>query len=231
MQQNIHKGHRKRELQEFVANINHTDIPHHKLLEMLLYYGVPQKDTNRIAHDLINTFGSFDRVLEADITDILAIKDITHNAAALIKLILPLTAAYIDSKFGEADTLKTREDIGGFLLQKYFTVSNERCSVICLNNAGRLLSFDIIAEGDIESVGISIRLIVERALKTGATAVVLAHNHPSGFAVPSKADVEITATVASALRAVSVRLFDHIIIAGNDYVSMAQTHEYRGIFA
>ncbi len=230
MQKNNHNGHRNRLRNEFVSTTDMSYMPEHKLLEMLLFYGVPRKDTNNIAHELINKFGSFHAVFEADITELCRVSGITRNSAALIKLILPLATTYINSRYSDEQVLKTEEEIGEFLLRKYFACSVEKSSIICLNNMGRVLSFEFVSEGDIESVGLSIRTIVEKALRANATAIILAHNHPGGVALPSNADVKITAELSSALKAVSLQFSDHIIISGNDYISMAQTERYKELF-
>ena len=155
----------------------------------------------------------------------------TKNAACLIKTMIPIAKRYIDKKYNEESfVLKTMGDVGDYIMTRYFGVAFEQCSLLCLNRVGKVLSFDVIAEGDIDSVGISIRTIIERVIQTNATAVVLAHNHPGGIALPSTADVSITVAIANALKAISVTFCDHIVIAGNDYVSMAQTSEYREIF-
>lgn len=230
MEDNIHSGHRDRLRQEFLSHSDPTAMPEHKLLEMLLFYGIPQRDTNSIAHALINHFGNFSAVFEADVTELAKVKGMTKNAAALIKLMLPIAKAYVSGKYNDDVCLNTLEDIGRYIVTKYFAVSVEQCSLLCLNRMGKVLSYDVIAEGDIDSVGISIRSILERIIRTGATAVVLAHNHPGGIALPSPSDISITEAIANALKTISVNFCDHIIIAGNDYISMAQSSEYKELF-
>ncbi len=231
MADHLHQGHRDRLRNEFLSHTDSSAIPEHKLLEMLLFYGIPRQDTNPLAHTLINTFGSFSAVFEADVTDLAAVKGMTKNAAVLIKLMLPIAKAYIKNKSNESAPLKTREEIGNFILTEYFGVSVERCSLLCLNHTGKVLSFDILAEGSIDSVGISIRSVIERVVQTGATSVVLAHNHPGGIALPSPADVSMTVALSNALKAVSVNFCDHIIISDNDYISMALSSEYKELFS
>ena len=93
-----------------------------------------------------------------------------------------------------------------------------------------MLRFKCIADGDPASVGVSTRDIVHEALDSGCTNVIMAHNHPSGTALPSPADIQITSLVANALRVVEIHLLDHMVIADGDYVSMAQSEKYRKIF-
>ncbi len=227
--ENLHKGHRERMREEFLAMPDSVKPADHKLLEMLLFYGIPQKDTNPIAHTLINTFGSFHAVLEADVTELSNVKGMTKNAACLIKLLLPMARAYILDKYDDT-AFSSTDEITNYILANYFGVHKEICSLLCMNHAGKLLSYDVISEGDIDSVGISIRTIIEKIIQTGATSIVLAHNHPSGIALPSPSDVTITATISKALKTVNVKLVDHIIIANDDHISMALSREYERLF-
>ena len=101
---------------------------------------------------------------------------------------------------------------------------------MCLDTKGKLISFDFIGEGDISSVGISMRDLAKTVLNSGAVAAVLAHNHPNGIAVPSENDLYITQTVADIFSKIGVQLIDHIIISDSDFVSMAQSEKYAYIF-
>lgn len=230
MSENIHEGHRNR-LKEEIISSDITELkPPVKLLEMLLFYGIPRQDTSKIAHDMMSEFGDFCGVLEADIDDLIAVKGMTKNAASLVKLIRYLFRAYMQCKFEEKQVLKTREEIGDYIHTKYFGVDHECFSLLCLDRLGKVLSFKVLTHGSIDSVGISARAVLTGVLKCGATAVVIAHNHPGGVALPSPQDVEMTRMLASQLKGISVNLVDHIIITDTDYVSMAQSAEFHDIF-
>lgn len=230
MSENIHRGHRDR-LKKQILSADITEaLPHEKLLEMLLFYGIPQKDTAGVAHDLLETFGSLSGVLEADIDDIVKIKGMTRNAACLIKLMRPMGRAYVLSKFKTPEVLKNHEEIGDYILTQYFSVNNENFSILCLNRLGKVIAFETVMQGSIDSVGVSPRMIVEKVIKHDATAVVIAHNHPGGIAIPSPQDIEITKQIAEVLKSISVSLVDHIIIADNDYISLATSSEFCNIF-
>ena len=230
MSENIHAGHRNRLREEIVAADISEPRPPVKLLEMLLFYGTPQKDTSKMAHDLINTFGSFAGVLEADIDDIVNVSGITRNSASLIKLMLPMLRTYTLEKYTFTDTLKTHSEIGQYLFAKYFAINRECLSMLCLNRLGKVLSFEVVMTGNVDSVGLSVRDIVSKAIKSNATAVVIAHNHPGGIALPSSQDVIVTRQLKKALNSISVELLDHIIISSEDYVSMALSNEFGDIF-
>ncbi|MBQ5911363.1 MAG: hypothetical protein IIW94_05085 [Clostridia bacterium] len=230
MSQNIHAGHRNRLKEEIIsADITEPKSPV-KLLEMLLFYGTPQKDTSKMAHDLINTFGSFAGVLEADIEDIVKISGITKNSASLIKLMLPMLRTYTLEKYEFGEVLKNHTEIGKYIFGKYFAVNKECLSLLCLNRLGKVLSFEIIMSGSIDSVGLSVRDIVAKSIKSNASAVVIAHNHPGGVALPSPQDVELTRFLKDALKTVSVDLLDHVILSSEDYTSMALSSRFSDIF-
>ena len=230
MATNPHEGHRDRLRDEFLNLGENQSMHDHKLLEMLLFYAIPRKDTNTIAHELLNTFGSFSAVFDADVEALAEIKGMTKNAAVLIKTIVPIIRKYVDSKGDAPNCIKSFEDLGNFFMAKYLGTKSETVSMLCLNGKGEILSFEIISDGDLDSAGLSIRTILEKVIKTSATAVVLAHNHPSGIALPSAQDIAVTKMVADALHTISVHLVDHIIIVDNDYVSMAQSSKYEHIF-
>ena len=230
MSENIHSGHRNRLKEQITSSDMAEKILPEKLLEMLLFYGIPQKDTVPIVHELIKNFGSLAGVLEADIEDIVKISGITRNAASLIKLMLPLMRAYALEKYNFNEVLKNHTEIGEYLFGKYFAINKECLSLLCLDRLGKVLSFQIIMTGSVDSVGLSVRDVISKAIKSNATSVVIAHNHPGGIALPSPQDVQITRILKEALDTISVQLLDHVIISAEDYTSMALSKEFADIF-
>lgn len=230
MSENIHEGHRNRLKEEVLsADITSPKSPE-KLLEMLLFYGVPRQDTAPIAKALLARFGDFSGVLDAEIEDLVSVKGVTRNAAALIKLMRPVGRTYVLSKFKQKDTLKNHDEIGNFIATRYYAIENECFSILCLNRLGKVLSFEMLSDGSTELVSFSVRAFLKKILKTDATAVVIAHNHPGGIALPSKEDIELTLKLKEALDMVSINLIDHVIVGDGDYTSMAQTQNFEYIF-
>ncbi len=226
----LHKGHRKRmRAQLFSGDIN-ENTPPHVLLEMLLYHSIPQGDTNPLAHRLINRFGSLNAVLSASKDELMKVEGVGECTASLIKLLTPITRASILENISKVEELHNSDEIGRYLLKRYAFCREEIVSLLCLRPNGRLLAFEQLAEGDIASVGVSARNILEKAIKHGASVVILAHNHPGGMALPSAVDIEITKGLSHTLRQVGVHLADHIVLTDNDYVSMAQSAEYKKFF-
>ncbi len=229
--ENPHKGHRDRVKKKFLANGFTDATPDHEMLEMLLFYSVPQKDTNELAHDLLNHFGGFSGVLEARAEELMQVKGISEHSAALIKLLLPLNHRYIDRKRGEKIKLTSLESFAEYIQELYVGETNEVVRVFMFNNKNELLGKEILSRGDLVSAEINPRKVVEIVLKYDATAMILAHNHPQGFAVASKDDLRATSRIKAILRDVNVHFYDHVIVADNKHLSMRGLKEYEPFFS
>lgn len=218
----IHEGHRERKRSQFLR-CGAESFADHELLELLLYYAVPQKDTNPIAHDLMKRFGSLQAVLAASADELMEVPYIKERAAVLIRLTSAMYQRALLAEDGQEAILDTRERIGTFFQQVFLSHSTEAMYQLCLDAKGKKRGFYKLGEGDVGSVGLNIRQIMENTLRSKAVLVVLAHNHPSGIALPSHEDAVATRMVRDALETMDVRLVDHIIVADNDYVSMAES--------
>lgn len=223
----IHDGHRKRLKDRFVEQglDSFTQI---QAVELLLFYCIPRQDTNELAHRLLERFGSFAQILDADPEELCSVNGIGENTARFLKL-LPAVARYyqVDKARLEGKPLLTTEACGAYLMPYFLGRSNETVFLLCLDAKGKVICCRMVGEGGINSAGVPIRRIVEISLAAKATSVVLAHNHPSGIALPSAEDVSTTQRVATALQAVDVILADHLVIADDDFTSMVQSGYYR----
>lgn len=219
---NIHKGHRDRLKNEFINGGFNDNTPDYKWLELLLFYAIPQKDTNPLAHELINRFKSLTGVLEAPIEQLTKFKGITKNTATLLKLIIPI-ARKCELEKSEALLLALNpENLYEYVFKQFYGLTTERVGVLLLDIAGRIIDFSFLGEGDISEVGISVRKIVKYALDYNASNLILAHNHPKSFALPSRADINATVRLNDMLKKMNIRLIDHIIISEDDFVSLSQ---------
>lgn len=218
----IHDGHRQRLKARFLSQglDGFTDI---QVLELLLFYALPRRDTNPIAHALLDRFGSLRQVMDAPVEQLTEVDCITENAAVLLKLAPPLLRYYQVEKIKEEMPLVTIEACGEYLKHFFLGRKNETVYLLCLDAKCKVLACREVGEGSVNSANVPIRRVVEIALKEGASTVILAHNHPSGIAVPSGEDVATTRRLAMALRAVEIVLADHIVVADDDYVSLAQS--------
>ena len=222
----IHAGHRQRLKERFLKD-GLDNFEEHQVLELLLFYGIPQRDTNEIAHELIRKFGSLSRVLEATPEELSEVKYVGDNVTTLFQLITAVARYYQVSCAMREEILTTIDACGKYLVPFFYQRPNETVFLLCLDAKCKVLACEKVGEGGVNSAGVPIRKIVELALKENATSVILAHNHPSGLAIPSSEDVQTTRRVALALDAVEIMLADHIIVADNDWVSLAQSGLYR----
>lgn len=216
--ESVHKDHRKRRRQQFYDH-GADAFADHELLELLLFYGIARRDVNELAHTLLQEFGSLEAVFSAPIEVLESIDGIGAQTAILIKLVPKLVQrAHLTSIKNEVP-LDTVERIGDFFTDLFVCESNEVMYQLCLDAKGRKLNCRKVSEGDPSSVSLNLRQIVQNALRCNAVMVAVAHNHPSGVAFPSHGDKIATMQIAEALRSVNVELVDHIVVAGNDYIS------------
>lgn len=222
----VHDGHRQRLRERFLTDgLDHFDEIN--VLELLLFYCIPRKDTNEIAHKLLDQFGSLPNVLDAPAEELRKVKDIGDNAATFLSLISSVNRYYQMKKAEQTGILTSIEQCNSYLVSKFLGRRNETVYLLCLDAKCKVICCRQVGEGTVNSAGISVRKIVEVALAVNATSVVLAHNHPSGIALPSAEDIHTTQQVANALKAVDVTLVDHIVVADDDYVSLALSGLYR----
>lgn len=218
----IHDGHREKMRQRFLKS-GLDAFADHEALELLLYYAIPRRDTNPIAHALMERYGSLSAVLAAPVEDLKKVEGVGESAAILLKLAPQL---YRKAKMSDAEQetiLSSVERVGAYLLERFAGEKNEVVYQLCLDRKGKLLVCKKLGEGGVASADLDIRRLVENALLTGASSVVLAHNHPSGVALPSRDDYAATDRAKTALAVVGVALTDHIIVADGDFVSMADS--------
>ena len=216
---NPHKGHRNRMRAKFLAS-GADSMPTHELLEMLLYYCVPQKDTNEMAHQLIERFGSLDGVLSASSDELCNVPGIKETGSVLISLVYELNRRRELERTKLPKAFERTEDIGNYLIALYKHVSVEKFYMILLDNGMRPIDTVCLSVGSVNSTDSNIRKIVENALFKHASGVVIAHNHPNGRAIPSKSDLDTTYDINSALRLVGINLIEHFLIADDKYVEL-----------
>ena len=217
-----HDGHRDRMRQKFITDGLDSFNPH-EVLELLLFYAIPRRNTNDIAHRLMDTFGSLSAVFDASKESLCRVEGVGESAATLIKMIPQLSRRYMDDKYNTPATLMNSESVGDMLLKKYIGRNFETVYLVLADSKRKLLFCGIVSEGSVNASEIYVRKIVEYAIRYSASYAILAHNHPSGVALPSRDDLTTTAQVRDALALINVQLIDHLIIADNDYVSLAQS--------
>lgn len=218
----VHDGHRARLKQRFLEQ-GLNGFEDHNALELLLFYALPYKDTNPVAHALIKRFGSLAGAMDAPLHELIKVDGISEHSAILIKLIPQMCRKYLVS--GSRDGSRMLDNVeaaGRYASALLFAERDEMVYAIFLDSLRRVIACDLIVKGSVNSAEVSVRKIVEIAISHNASSVILTHNHPGGIALPSEADDGTTRKIHRALHAVGIELSDHIIVADNDYVSMAQ---------
>ncbi|MBE5816818.1 MAG: DNA repair protein RadC [Clostridiales bacterium] len=214
-----HYGHRERLRNRFLEN-GFQGFSDHEMLELVLFYAIPRKDTNGIAHSLLDAFGSISKVFEADISDLKAIKGMSEYASTLLKMIPKLSQVYLSDRWGDRPLLNDHVRAGDYLKDLFVGYKNEVFYVLSLDAQCRLLYADRVHEGLVSETPVFPRAVVESALRHNAACVIVAHNHPGGTLSPSKSDVAITHRLYSVFKEMSVSLLDHIIVSGSQCVSL-----------
>ena len=222
----LHSGHRqrlkKRFLEEGLAHFNE-----HQVLELMLFYCIPRQDTNPIAHALLDRFGSLSQVMEAPVTELQKVPGMGEASAAFLSLLNAFCRYYLINRSSTDLILNTISQCGAYMLPFFYGRRNETVYLLCLDAKIKMLSCKEVGEGSVNSAAVPIRRIVEMALGANATSVVLAHNHPSGLAIPSNEDILTTRRLAVALSSVDILLVDHLIFADDQFVSLQASKYYN----
>ena len=220
-----HTGHRKRVKTEFLTR-GLEGWPEHRVLELLLFYALPQGDVNGLAHELIAQFGTLAGVLDASVDELRRIKGVSDHTATLLKLIPAVGGRYTGSRSEVRSVIHKSAEAYEELKPYFYGAANEMSYVLCLDGKNQILGVRKLSEGCIDATGVNIRRIAEVAMALRASKVYLAHNHISNIALPSRADLNSTMVIRTALAGVGVELVDHLVIVDEDMVSMKESHQH-----
>lgn len=213
---NVHEGHRQRLKNRFLESGFNT-FETHNILELLLFYSIPRKDTNEIAHDLLNHFGSLRGVFDATVEELINVKGITENSAVLIKMFPSIAREYLVDKHSNNKVFDTAEKVGAYFLDKFFGETKELVYAMLLTNSFELITVAPVARGNVSSVQIQPRAIADLVVKYNASMVILAHNHPNGNVYPSMDDIETTSLLLNAFEPMEITILEHFVISRDEY--------------
>ena len=202
-------------------------MPDAELLELLLRFST--EDAKALTERILAQCPNIAAVIEADADTLRSIEGIDEASVLLLRLVPELHRRYFLSRSRDEKRLTTSADFGRFLLPYFYGARDEMLYLLCLDGAGRVLGCRKLGQGGANSAEVPVRRMVQEALSLNASGVVLAHNHPSGIALPSKEDVELTLRLRDALELMSLTLLDHIVVAEDDFVSMRDSgflHEF-----
>lgn len=220
--QNVHKGHRQRNMEKLLDK-GLDGFSAHELLEIMLYYSNKRIDTNPIAHKLIDYFGSIKGVIDAPINELLKVKGVGQSSAEMIKFMSVLIQAYFQDSLKKGEELGTPNLLKAYCRRLFTGATDEQVRLICLDQNNCFVTQVLINEGTIGTVEIDTRKIVEAVIAKKCDVVVLTHNHPKGSELPSNNDKIATRNIHNMLSNIGVDLIDHIVVGMNGEVSIRET--------
>lgn len=223
-----HGGHRDRMREKYLKYGLDVFEPH-EVLEIMLFYAIPRVDTNALAHRLIEKFGSLSAVLDADVNQLMD-AGLTKNAAVFLNMLPEFSRVYNENKTSKRKVL-TRDMLGEYFQNKFIGRKDEYIIALFLDAKGRELSCTVVSTGSFSSATVPFEKIINMALACKAKAVAIAHNHPSGSVLPSEKDIDITFLLSEKLETMGIKLLDHIIIAGDEYLSVGDCMARMGDFS
>ena len=219
----VHTGHRKRMREEFLR-AGAAGMEDHRLLELILFYAIPQGDVNPLAHRLVDEFGSLAGVFHATYDQLVKVPGIGHSTAVLLQLFPAAAARYMEQTASFDGQIASLWQLKEMLEPYFFGQRDEVAYLVCMDGKSKVLAVKKLGEGIVDTVPIAPRKVMEAALACNSSQVVLAHNHVSGVAKPSDADVDTTRLLERLLEeAAGIVLIDHLIFAGGDMLSMAES--------
>lgn len=217
----IHDGHRERLKRRFLKQ-GLDSFEEHEALELLLFFALPRKDVNPLAHELLERFGSLKNIFDADPSDLARINGIGESAAVLIKLQSELARKYWLSDLESNTKISSIASAIEYVSLLFRGKTKEEFYIVCLDAHFRVKHTDRLSRGTSTEAPVYIRHITEAVIRTSADNIIIAHNHPGGSAEPSDKDMKITQQVVAAMNAISVSMLDHIIIGRDDIFSFSE---------
>ncbi len=218
---NEHKGHRARMKNRYLSTGFDTFEPH-EILEMILYYCYPQRDTNPLAHKLLDSFGSISAIFDAPF-DTLVSAGLSENAATYLKMLPDVSRVYLDDRNNNPGKIINLDRLESYFINKFVGRVEEHFILLLVDSKCKELFCGVISSGTNTNSDVNIRKVVELSMRYNATLAAVAHNHPSGIAFPSKPDIKATQAISQTLSTIGVTLYDHVIVADDDAISMRKS--------
>ena len=218
----VHKNHRERMRARFDAE-GLAGFHDHEALELLLYYVYPQGDVNPVAHRLMKRFGSFHQVLEASPEQLMEVPGVGQSAARMLTMVfqIGLRCCQDGVRYREGrHELDSTEKMAKYIAPQMAGLSAEASAVVCVDSRLRPIDYEFVSKGTVRATEVMVRRIAEIAVRSSATAVILAHSHPRGRAAASPEDFETTRQLQTALRRIGIELLDHIVLGDGEYISL-----------
>lgn len=222
-------GHRNRLKAKYLENSANL-VYDYEVLELLLTYAIPRKDVKPVAKELVERFGTLEKVFQANEKQLCSVSGIGKNAALLITLVRDIHIRCNKSKNSNIKYLSSADCAAEYFKNLLSSQPKENFMIACLDNSNRIIACHTVAQGDINHIDINPRDIIETVLLDNASRVIMAHNHPAGKAEPSANDVDFTLNVRNILSSVNIKLTDHIIVGENEALSMRASLRFSHYF-
>lgn len=222
------KGHRKRLRLRFIRG-GPEALADHELLELLLTFAIPRKDTKPLAHALIGQFGTLGGVLRQSPEKMTGVEGAGSACGVLISLVRELMVRYLAEDADRTNPLSSPKEVADYLRLSAGASPRECVQLLCLNSSNRLVHRTLLAEGTVDQAPVYPREVARIAMGAEATAVILVHNHPGGQCRPSAEDLELTKHLSQVLSMLNIRLHDHLIVTAHEVYSITagQTVDLR----
>jgi DNA repair protein RadC len=214
------EGHRGR-LRERYARAGAEAFAGHELLELLLTFAIPRKDTKAVAKRLLGTFGSLHEVLNAPQERLSMVEGIGPQSALLIRLVRDLHRPSVAQPDLQRTAVTSTKGAVEIFQAEFASASEEQFLALLLDVSSRLLRISRLADGTIDRATVYPRHVAEEAIKVGAAAVIIGHNHPRAAADPTPADHALTRQLYLALTPLGIEILDHVIVGEGPYYSFA----------
>ena len=215
----LNAGHRQRLITRFMKG-GFATMPEHEKLELMLFAAIARRDVKPLAKKLILRFGSLAAVLDAEAVELMEVEGVGERTAFQLRLYREAVALYLEQGQLARERICTGEVAADFARVKLGGSRSENFMAIFLDNRYRLIDYEV-TQGTVNRAVVYPRNVAKRALELSASAVVITHNHPGGETQPSDEDIKVTLLVRDALKAVEVRLLDHLVVAKSGYTSLA----------
>ena len=212
----MHEGHRGR-MRKKIMEMGADALEPHELLEVYLYSSISRRNTNDIAHALIDKFGSLAGVLDADIHELMEVEGIGEISAQQIKLLSAMFRAYGMANLDGRQKFNTLRAAGEFGIALFRGKTVECAYAMLLDNSLRKIDCVKIAEGSVNSASLDLRTLYKEIINKNASAVILYHNHYGGLSVPSGEDISLTHQLEQNLYQINTVLIEHIVVADNNF--------------
>ena len=220
-EKNLHANHRSRVKQKFIK-YGLAPFEEHEILELLLFFSIPQIDTNPLAHNLIREFGSLKEVLDAPLDRLKSVNGIGENSAILIRLLSSMLSKYGQLKTKQKTVLNNQNLAKSYVASLFNGVTNEQFYVICVNAKSEVVGVKELNNGSETKVDVDIRQLTNFVLQKKCDRILIAHNHPNGNPFPSDSDIGMTRKICNSCILNDIELLDHIIYSPYGVISFAE---------